>query len=105
MPNINQILRQPSNSRDCSRGAPLGDSDVYDGSTKLHLQRVRLVDGDYGPDGTYWGGGSIPLWCAFNPTNDKCDAAMGTRIYVRARSRSEAKQTVQQQYGNIKFFR
>jgi len=102
---INHILRQ--NPRTSRRGAPMGDSGFYDGSVVLHLQRVRLVDGDYGADGTYWGGGygTEPLWCAFNKANAEYDTAMGTRVYTRARSREEAKRHIQQTYANVQFYR
>jgi hypothetical protein len=92
----------------------MGDSNMYDGSIYLHLQRVRLVDGDYGPDGTYWGQGSKPehrLWCAFNPENaensagDEYAPAMGTRIYVRAATRADAKAAVKKDYVNVRFYR
>ena len=101
-PNINQILRK--DMRHSTRGAPLGDGNRYDGSIRLHLQRVRLVDGDYGPDGTYWGASS-PLWCAFNGDNAMHAAGHGTRIYVRALTRDGAKQAVLQHYVNSRFYR
>lgn len=59
--NINAILAAPEHSRSSPRGAPMGASDYMDApESKLHLQRIRFVDGDYGPDGTYWGGGGHP---------------------------------------------
>lgn len=80
-PDINQILRNdPRHSR---YGAPMGDSDWiaedYDCDQRLHLQRVRLVDGDYGPDGTYWGASEVAggIYCAFDPTAEQ------VRVYVR----------------------
>jgi hypothetical protein len=103
---INRILRQ--NPRPLQRGgAPLGASDQYDGHIVLRLQRVRFVDGGYAPDGTYWGGGtSTPyLWCAFNPDTATAPAAMGTRLYVRAWSRDEAKQIILKNYVNTRFVR
>lgn len=103
---INRILRQ--NPRPLRQGgAPLGCSDQYDGHIRLHLQRVRFVDGGYAPDGTYWGGGrAVPyLWCAFNPDTATAPAAMGTRLYVRAWSRDEAKQIILRNYVNTRFVR
>lgn len=89
-PNINQILR--ANPRSCKYGAPMGAINRNDSDSPLYLQRVHFVDGDYGADGTYWGGGrgTEPLWCAFNGEDDKFAPAMGTRIYVRAKNRREA---------------
>jgi hypothetical protein len=48
---INAILRD--DPRSCERGAPMGASDwreekSYDAA--LHLQKLRLIDGDYGAD-------------------------------------------------------
>lgn len=102
---INALLRK--NPRVSRRGAPMGDPGFYDGSIYLHLQRVVLVDGDYGPDGTYWGGGrgTLPLWCAFNAANAEHTPAHGTRLYARARSRDEAKTEILKQYVNVRFYR
>lgn len=79
MMNINKLLRD--NPRPCRYGAPMGAVSYHDDDAPLHLQRVQFVDGDYSPDGTYWGGGGVPLWCAFNE---------GSRVYVRAWTRAEA---------------
>jgi len=96
-PNINTILRNdPRNSR---FGAPMGDSDTYDMTPKLYLQRINFVDGAYGPDGTYWGMG-VPMWCAFN-----APAAQGTRVYVRARTREAAKAEVLAKLTSVSFYR
>lgn len=83
-PNINQILR--ANSVSSARGAPMGAANYLDDpEQRLYVQRIEFVDGDYAPDGTYWGGGSRsgPLWCAFS-----ADGA--NRIYVRATTRGQA---------------
>ena len=83
-PNINQTLRDsPVNS---ARGAPMGARNHLDDPEQpLYVQLVRMVDGDYAPDGTYWGGGSrsTPLWCGFS-----ADGA--NRLYVRAATRDLA---------------
>ena len=87
-PNINKLLAaRPRPSR---FGAPMGDRNVDDAEpgTPLHLQRVRFVDGDYGADGTYWGGyPSEPLWAAFTPS-------LLTLWYVRAKTRALACEAV-----------
>lgn len=83
-PNINQILR--NDPRPSKYGAPLGDRNVYDElHGKLYCQRVHFIDGDYGADGTYWGGGrdTLPLYCVF-------DTEKTTRCYYRASMRSIA---------------
>jgi len=82
-PNINKILAKESVSS--GYGAPMGARNIVEKSSlPLLLQRVDLVDGDYSKDGTYWGSGGEPLWCAFNQEDDNHAPAMGTRVYVRA---------------------
>lgn len=103
-PNINRILAK--NERSCRYGAPMGDKNIYDGSIYLHLQRVDLVDGDYGPDGTYWGASKTGhIYCAFNADNAEHAAGHGTRIYVRASFRDEAKLLIMKDYVNVRFKR
>ncbi len=62
-PNINALLR--ARMRPCQYGAPMGARNYDDApeGSKKYCQRVRFVDGDYAPDGTYWGGGRgvLPL--------------------------------------------
>jgi hypothetical protein len=101
-PDINQILRKDPVW--CGRGAPMGRSDWHDSKSPLYLQKVRMVDGDYAPDGTYWGSGT-PLWCAFNGTDDRFVAGAGTRIYLRAIDRKDAKVQIQARYPGVTFRR
>jgi hypothetical protein len=101
---INKILR--ANPRSCKYGAPMGSRSIADSETSLHLQRVHFVDGDYGPDGTYWGSGGGPLYCAFNGSDcPEYAPAMGSRIYVRARSRDLALAAVLEEYPDVTFKR
>lgn len=96
--NINQVLRD--NPRSSKYGAPLGARSVLGKpEDPLHVQRVRFVDGDYAPDGTYWGGGrgTEPLWCGFSGTENQ--------VYVRARSRAEALAEILAQHPDAKFLR
>jgi hypothetical protein len=96
-PNINTILRNdPCPAR---FGSPMGDSDRYDMTLKLYLQRINMVNAAYAPDGTYWGMG-MPMWCAFN-----APAAQGTRIYVRAKHREDAKAAVLAKITYVTFYR
>lgn len=100
-PDINALLR--ADPRSMRYGAPMGDSDWiaedYDCDRRLHLQRVRLVDGDYGPDGTYWGASDSAghIYCAFDPT------AQQVRIYVRGHTRGGALQSLRKQYPGLRF--
>lgn len=102
-PNINTILRK--NKRTCAFGAPLGAKNFRDTESPLLLQRVQMVDGDYAPDGTYWGGGFLtkPLWCAFNAEDDQYSAGHGARIYVRAFTREQAIAEVRQEFPEVTF--
>jgi hypothetical protein len=91
-PDINKILK--ANPRSCTYGAPLGASNYVDSdTTRLYLQRIRPVDYDYAPDGTYWGFGSgtPPLWCAFDVEGE-------VRVYVRARTREQAMKEILNDY-------
>lgn len=105
MPDINKILAQ--NMRSCKYGAPMGDRDTDQSDSPLYVQRVRFVDGDYGPDGTYWGASSQAgyVYCAFNGEDDKYAPAMGTRIYVRAHTRAEAIKVIRESYPDATFKR
>lgn len=95
-PNINKILK--ADPRSSKYGAPLGDADRFDnGDELLYIQRVAMIDGDYAPDGTYWGGyPSKPLYCAFSDMN---------RIYVRAMGRKQAMGLIQERYPGVRFIK
>lgn len=78
-PDINRLLRaRPVPAR---YGAPMGATNRRDAlpGARLYSQRVRFVDGDYAPDGTYWGGGpgTVPLYAVFS-------ADLETLCYYRA---------------------
>jgi hypothetical protein len=65
---------------------------------KLHIRRIRLVDGDYDTNGTYFGGGGNPLyWCA-SPDNT-------IDFMLRAVDRGDACRQVRAQYPNAKIVR
>ena len=102
-PDINALLR--ADPRFMRYGAPMGAVDHvcedWSGDSPLHVQRVRLVDGDYGPDGTYWGASKKVghVYCAFN-TN-----AMRVRIYVRAFTRGGALRVLREKYPGLTFHR
>lgn len=91
-PNINKLLRASQVSS--KFGAPMGQRNCFDNPDEpLYVQRVRFVDGDYAPDGVYWGGGE-PLYCAFSDSN---------RIYIRAANRTEALEKVLEDWPEAKF--
>jgi hypothetical protein len=81
-------------------GAPMGRSSVMlDEDVKVHLFRVKMVDGDYDDGGAYWGGyPSEPLYCARDDAGDFLQ-------FHRAPSRDAAKADLQEQYPNLRFYR
>lgn len=94
---INRILwEHPIRS---PRGAPLGARNVFDApELKCYLQRVHMIDGDYASDGTYWGGGGYPLWCAFHHYGPN-------RVYTRAETRAEAIVQLRAEYPAMRFIK
>jgi hypothetical protein len=92
MSDINKILALPSNKACSKFGADMGRRNQTEGKPeKLHLQRVRLVDGDYDTGGAYWGGGrnTLPLYCAFSPDDTENEPPI--RLFVRASDRAGAR--------------
>jgi hypothetical protein len=95
MLDINEILARPEHNASSPHGAQMGRRNQVDGEPeKLHLQRIRFVDGDYDTGGAYWGGGrdSQPIYCAFSPEDTTNDTPI--MIFVRAKDRTEAKRKV-----------
>ncbi len=91
---INKILALPENRACAKYGAQMGRMNQNQGAPeKLRLQQVKFIDGDYDRGGAYWGGcPSDPLWCAFSDKETKNDPPI--MIFVRAKSREEAKDKV-----------
>jgi hypothetical protein len=93
--NINTILAQPHNEAYSQWGASMGRRNQREGlPERLHLQRMRFVDGDYDTGGAYWGGGSKAgvMYCAFSPADTANDCPI--EVFVRATTREEAKEKV-----------
>ena len=102
-PDINKILALPAHRASTARGADMGRRNVIPGKEhwpggpcepgcvdpgRLHLQRLRFVDGDYDTGGAYWGGGTpAKLYCAFFEY-------VPLQVYVRATNRTEARAAV-----------
>lgn len=60
--------------------------DDPEATIKLRLERLKWVDGDYDQWGAYWGNGSgDSVYCAWAQQPQK------VKVFVRARSRDEAK--------------
>lgn len=98
-PNINTHLKaHPRNSR---YGAPMGSGSYLDApEVPLYVQRVNFIDGDYAPDGTYWGGGrgSEPLYCGWSPEAENM-------VYVRAVNRADALRGIAEEFPEATFLK
>lgn len=90
-------------------GAPMGRSTrlPVDPSQpiKLRMERLRWVDHDYDQGGAYWGGGmgDHVYWATDTP-----DGSVFTEkevdVFVRAKSRSEAKAKIREQLPAARFY-
>lgn len=94
MSSINAYLRK--NPRNSKYGAKMGDCGyIAEDCPKngLLCQKLTMIDGDYGPDGTYWGAGSLRLGYLYviaNNDNSEYSIAGGILKYYRAKSRADA---------------
>ena len=81
----------------CQYGAPMGMGNVIDSRfPKLYLIKLLWIDGDYTPNGIYWGNtGRDNIYYAYNDYN---------RIYVRASSRIEAKNEIRKLMSSARFY-
>lgn len=94
-PDINEILARPAHHASSQYGARMGRGNQTQGEPeKLHLQRMRFVDGDYDTGGAYWGGNSRAgvMYCAFSPDDTVNNPPV--RVFVRAKNRADAKEAV-----------
>ena len=90
---INEILKRPCHNASSPFGANMGRKENKIGSPeRLHLQRIRFIDGDYDTGGAYWGGGT-PLYCAFSDER-KSPNDNPIMIFTRANNRTEAKKRI-----------
>lgn len=78
-------------------------------SVKLHLERLKMYDGDcYDAGGCYWGSGNgtTYMYCAWgtviNPVSN--NPFPPCQIFVRANSRKDAKARVREKLPQAKFF-
>jgi len=88
-------------------GAPMGRWNILATDPmlahKMHLVRLRWVDGDYDAGGAYWGRSSLSgdnIYWAYGE-----DEEIQFEHFVRARSRDEAKAQIRQVYPSAKFYR
>lgn len=78
-------------------GAPMGRPTIRDNlAARVRLFRVRFVDGDYDAGGAYWGGGGGPLYACVGD---------GFQTFTRADCRENAKQSILEEFPDLKFYR
>lgn len=75
---------------------------------KLRIQKLKMVGGDYDQWGAYWGSGLgvTYMYCAWKYTPSQVSIMLhyDALVFVRARSRAEAKQMVRKLLPNSKFY-
>jgi hypothetical protein len=79
----------------CKYGAPMGRSNHIpeDSETagKLHLEKLKWIDGDYDQGGAYWGRSDVDgdiYWAYGETKTEQID------VFVRAHNRTEAKEEI-----------
>lgn len=96
---------------DLARGAQMGRPDTLpddpNAGLLLHLHLLTMSSGRaYDAGGAYWGAGSGKIgfmYCA--ETHDADPEAEYARLFIRARSRSEAKAQILKRLPNARFYR
>ena len=99
-------------------GCPMGRIGAYpidaNAPLKLHLTRLKLIDGDYDQGGAYWGNtpGTSIYWALSDEEvatrfarGSSTDRIEQVSIFVRATSREDAKTKVRQHVHNARFYR
>ncbi len=94
----------------CKYGAPLGRQNLIpnpNATVKLHMVKLRWVDGDYSEDGTYWGQtkGEHIYWARGEYYEEGLSQNVDYCVFVRAKSRVEAKELVRESVPNARFFK
>ena len=90
-------LSHASSSWGADMGRPNLLPDDCNAAIKLHLERLKWVDHDYDSGGAYFGGGNGDfIYCAY---------VKEIRIFVRAKTRVEAKGKVKELLPNARFYR
>lgn len=93
-----------------SRGAQMGRRIILPDNdripVKLQMEKLKWVDGDYDQFGAYWGNGSEDnVYCAWGEFSRSGYSFQPVRVFVRAKSRIEAKELVREQLPNCLFYR
>lgn len=86
------------------RGAQMGRRDSItepDYPVKMHLVKLRWVDGDYDRGGAYWGGGmGNNIFHAWGDGNHG-----EQEMFIRANDRFHARLMVRKEFPNARFYR
>ena len=91
------ILEKACSARGADMGMPNKMPANMSIPVKLHLKRLKWVDGEYLENGAYFGGGmGDNVYCAFSET---------VQYFVRAKTRDEAKILVQNGIPLAKFYK
>lgn len=85
-------------------GAPMGRSDAVtdpDYPVKFRLERMQMIDNDYDNGGAYWGGyPSDPMWVAWGMAEYE-----EQEVFIRAKTREEARSAIVGVFINASFWR
>lgn len=90
----------------CQYGAPMGRPNTVtesDYPVKFRLQRMSMISYDYDQGGAYWGGPSPEdgqMYCAWGDGAEEVQI-----VYIRAKSRTLARDKVTSQFPNAQFYR
>lgn len=106
LPNGTRGFTREDGTWQCT-GAAMGRRDAIPDSTaapKLHLEKLRWVDGDYDQGGAYWGRGCSGA-SIYRAEGEADGVDEQYDIYVRARTRAEAKQAIRLLIPKARFFR
>ena len=102
------------NGKKVCTGSQMGRPNIIPGcvikmnSVKLRLEKLTLFDSDYDKAGAYWGyTAGTDIYCAWGTPLNKISGNPfpSVQIFVRAKSRTDAKSLVRAKLSNAKFFR
>lgn len=100
-------MKHPKLSQACGpRGAAMGRcNEVHDRTSqiKLRLYRMPMIDHDYDQGGAYWGAGSAKTGFMYHAYG--AGEKFVNEVFVRARTREQAKTEVLQHLPKAKFYR
>lgn len=74
-----------------------------DASIKFSLYQMKMTDGDYDAQGAYWGCGNRDIGWMYHARGD--GPLWMNEMFVRAKTREEAKAAVRLLFENAKFYR